>query len=182
VTRWTEIHGAIEKVRDERKADWRNALIVQVKRAASAKVCSNMDPHRVKRAGRTIELAPCNDSVMKTVKAEVPAIALLNLPALDDAKLTFRVVLQADEKRIEQYTVSAVGKGKVTGRPWYVRVDLDDEQKGNGPCGHPMLHCHVGVDSSVKDGQESRVPLPWLGPDEAVAWILATLDPRLEPR
>ena len=54
------------------------------------------------------------------------------------------------------------------------------ERRGS-PCSHAMLHCHMGVDSLDKGGQDSRVPLPWLDPDEALAWVLATLDPRLEP-
>lgn len=182
MTRWEELLTHIDRKRTERKEKWLNALIVQVKRAAEQRICAEFEPYRVRKSGRTIEVSPRKDAMtLKTVKADVPAITLCDLPAIENAKLAFRVVLQDDERRIEQYTVSAVGTERDSGQPWYVRLDLDAEQKGNGPCSHAMLHCHVGVDPTNKGGQESRVPLPWLDPDEAVAWVLATLDPRLEP-
>jgi hypothetical protein len=181
MTRWQGLRDSIESARKERKKVWENALIVQLKMAVEKKVCDKLEPYRIKRIGRTIELKPLKDgATMKAKKADIPAIALLNLPAIEDARLSFRVTLQADEKRVQQYTVSAVGERR-SGRPWYVRVDLDADQKGEGPCSHAMLHCHMGVDSLDKGGQDSRVPLPWLDPDEALAWVLATLDPRLEP-
>jgi len=183
VTRWVELRGLIDKARSERKKDWLGALTVLVKRAAEARVCETFEQYRIKKHGRTITLSPRDGgAIMKTRKAEVPAIALRNLPALDDTKLSFRVVLQRDEKMIAEYTASAVGREKSSGRSWYVRVDLDAEQKGDGPCTHAMLHCHVGVDPAEEGGQESRTPLPWLDPDEALAWILATLHPHMEPR
>lgn len=178
---WERLREVIKKERVERKKDWLNALIVQVKRAVELKVCDDFEPYRIKKIGRTIEVASRNGVTMKTKKNVVPAIALLDLPAVEDAKLAFRVILQTDEKRIEQYTLSVVGKEKGSNRPWYVRVDLDAEQRGEGPCSHAMLHAHLGADPLDKDGQESRVPLPWLDPDDALAWVLATLDRRLEP-
>lgn len=181
MTRWKGLRDTIEKTRAERKKDWVNALIVQVKCAVEKKVCAQFEPYRIKKTGRTIEVTPRDGVTIKTKKADVPAIALLDLPALEDAKLAFRVILRADEERIEQYTVSVVGKEKGSGRSWYVRVDLDAEQKGAGPCSHAMLHGHIGVDPMDKGDQESRLPLPWLDPDEALAWVFATLDRRLEP-
>ncbi len=181
MTRWRELCDSIEKTRSQRKKEWLNALVVQVKRAADKEICAKFEPYRVKKTARTIELAPWAGVTTKAKKSDIPAIALHNLDAIDDAKLSFRVVLAADEKRIEQYTVSVVGKEKVSGRPWYVRVDLDAEQKGAGPCSHAMIHGHVGVDATEKGGQASRVPLPWLDPDDALAWIFATLKQQLEP-
>jgi hypothetical protein len=179
--RWVEIRDEIEKTRTERKSDWLNALIVQVKRAVDKEICAAFEPYRVKKTGRTIGVAPRAGVTTKAKKADIPAIALVGLHHLDDAKLAFQVLLTSDEKRVEQYTVSVAGTERSSGRAWYARIDLDALQGGNGPCSHPMLHSHVGVDPMEKNGQESRVPLPWLGPDEALAWIFATLEPRLEP-
>ena len=179
MSRWADVRTDIDAARTGRKSDWCNALIVQIQRAVKIEACGRMAPYWVKRASTGIIEIAGGDAVMKTVKAEVPAMRLQNLPALDDALLTFRVVLQKDGKRVAQYTMSVVGTDKVSKKPWYVRIDLDPEQRGAGPCGHPMLHCHVG--ETEKGGQETRVPLPWLGPDDALAWILATVEPKLEP-
>jgi hypothetical protein len=111
---------------------------------------------------------------------EFNAIRLRNLPALDDAGLTFCIVLDR-RGGLREYSVSAVGKERQSGRGWYTRIDLDPEQRGRGPCHHPMLHCHVGVDAAEKETQETRVPLPWLHPNEALAWILAAIHEKLEP-
>jgi hypothetical protein len=182
MTRWEQLRGVIEKTRAERRKDWQKALVVQLRRAAEKKICAKTEAYRVEKtiSGRLIELAPGRDGTTMQSIWPAPAIALVNLTALDDAKLSFRVTLRPDET-LEQYTVSVVGKEKASGRAWYVRLDLDDEQKGDGPCSHAMLHAHIGVDPADKAAQNSRVPLPWLDPDEAIAWILSTLDRRLEP-
>jgi hypothetical protein len=62
-----------------------------------------------------------------------------------------------------------------------VRIDLDPEQRGAGPCNHPALHCHVGVDPDDRAAQQVRVPLPWLAPAEALDWLIATLISGSEP-
>lgn len=182
MTRWEELRAEVEKARAERRErDWVNLLIVQVKRAVQRKVCAEHEPFRIKKTGRTIEVRPRDGVTAKAVNADIPAIPLFGLDAIEDAKLTFRILLAADQKRVDQYTVSVVGKEKASGRSWYVRIDLDAEQKGEGPCSHAMLHGHFGVDPNEKGGQESRLPLPWLDPDDALAWVFATLDRRLEP-
>lgn len=181
MTRWTTLVESIEAARSERKEDWRNKLIVQVKRAVEMKMCAEFEPYRIKQSGRTIDVAKRDGATMRTRKGEVPAITFLDLPALEDARLAFRIALQRDKKRIEQYTFGVVGTERSSGRAWQARIDLDAEQKGGGPCCHAMLHAHVGAELADKGGQEARVPLPWLDPDEALCWLLTTLDPRLEP-
>ena len=182
MTRWSELAKTHSDARDQRRKDWCNALIVEVKRAIVKNICSPFEQYRIKQEHRMILVRPGRGGVtVKTKKNEVPAIALCNLPALDDAKLAFQVLLHPDQRRIEQYTMSVEGTERVSGRPWYARIDLDPEQRGSGPCSHGMLHAHVGMDPAEKDGQEARVPLPWLDPDEALAWIFATLDGSLEP-
>ncbi len=179
--RWLELYEEIDGARGQKK-DWLNGLVVQVRRAAEKKLCATFEPYRIRPRGDVIEIAPRSDgATIQTQKAFVPAIALSELPALQNARMSFRVKLRADHKAIEQYTISVVGEERTSQRPWYARIDLDPQQRGQGPCGHPLLHCHVGVDHTEKNPQETRVPLPWLAPDAAVQWVLATLDPRFEP-
>jgi hypothetical protein len=80
------------------------------------------------------------------------------------------------------YSIGLRGLSSSSGRSWYARIDLDEEQKGEGPCSHPNLHCHVGNDPDGDDDPKARVPVPWLAPDEALTWLLATVDPRFEPQ
>jgi len=92
------------------------------------------------------------------------------------------MILILQDGTLREYCVSLAGKDRKTGRGWYARIDLDPEQRGAGPCSHPALHCHVEEDPEADGVQESRVPLPWLLPDEALEWLLATAHPeKLEP-
>ncbi len=175
---WATLRASIESERATRTKDWTNALVRQVMRAARLGVCARTEQYRVRQRGRVIELSERGGATIQTVKKTVPAIAL-DVPTLVEAKLAFSVELSKDLRYVTQYTASVQGDDKQSGQRWYARVDLDPEQRGGGPCCHPLLHAHVGASSS--GGVEARVPLPWLGPDQAIAWLLATIDPRLEP-
>jgi hypothetical protein len=104
-------------------------------------------------------------------------------------------------KGIRAYTVALEGTVRSSKKHWYGQVHLTDGPEGEGLCGHALLHCHVG--SSPEEATEEndtnaqtatsgdsekkrrafspRVPLPWLYPWEALEWLLATVDPNLEP-
>ncbi len=136
-----------------------------------------------------------------------PAIKLKNLEYLEDgAVLSLMVTLsERAPKGIRAYTLGLAGKLKLSGLAWYARIDLTEEPEGEGICAHPLLHCHTGStpdDAGTPAGATAiaaplaaaaagskprvrafspRVPLPWLSPWEAVEWLLATADPRLEP-
>jgi hypothetical protein len=177
---WARLRTTIDELRSERR-NWYTGMVVCLQRAHRFGICDRFAAYRVSNERRIIELRPQGNVTMLTRSNPVPAIALLNLPQLVDARLAFRITLAANEKSLEQYTISVVGTERRFARGWYVRIDLDAEQRGHGPCSHPMLHCHIGVDATKKGGQETRAPMPPLGPDEALTWVLATLDPRLEP-
>jgi hypothetical protein len=98
------------------------------------------------------------------------------------AILTVSLVMEKRSNLLLSYSIGLRGESADSGRLWYARVDLDEEQKGHGPCSHPNLHCHVGNDPDGDDNPTARVPLPWLAPDEALTWLLATVDSRFEPR
>ena len=180
--RWTRLRDEVDEARRAATGDWANRLRVQVRRAVEKNVCDRMAPHHIRERDHVVEIAPRQGgATISTRREQVPALALSNLPRLTDAKLAFRVTLGNRGKSIEQYTLTAIGTEKASGHPWYARVDLDPEQRGAGPCSHAMLHAHLGMPGDEDEEQAARVPLPWLDPDEALAWLLATLDPRLEP-
>lgn len=174
VSHWQALRQNIEASRDAGKLQWESEIIKTLGRAADAGLCEEYEKFRVKKRNHAIAIEPRAGVTMPAVKADVPAIALAELPNLADAKLAFRVALRRDG-RIEQYTMSVVGTDRNTLTPWYVRIDLDEEQKGQGPCGHPLLHAHVGSDPSNKEAQPVRVPLPWLAPHQALEWILSNV-------
>jgi len=182
VTRWTELCATIESGRpfgDRRRLE--NALITELKRAAGIGICSRSAVHWIthQKVGDDREEV----GLLKYGDADLGkhhAIRLYGLPWVDDAVLSLMAVVERSGS-VWQYTVSVVGRRKNTNTGWYVRVDLDPGPRGSGPCSHPLLHCHVGEDATARNVQEVRAPLPSLGADEALTWILATMDPRLEP-
>ncbi len=124
-----------------------------------------------------------------------PAIPLRNLEHIDEALLTVSVTF--DRIGVKGYSIQMLGKRRIAGTPpWYARVDLDgvDEpaNKGVGLCSHALLHTHVGTtpESDHLPSEDplgkrkrfsTRVPTPWLEPVDALNWLLATVDGRLEP-
>jgi hypothetical protein len=106
-----------------------------------------------------------------------PAIRLCRLTNLEDgALLSFIVTVNSRKSVVLKYSVGLTGKHRGTSAPWYARLDLDDDAKSTDPCVQPLLHCHVGTDSNVRDAMETRVSLPWLSPHDALDWLLALAD------
>ena len=99
----------------------------------------------------------------------------------DDALLTLYTAWGGQAASTLHYSIGLQGTAREDGRSWYVRIDLPEApDQGRGICSHPLLHCHVG--SNPKEPEPAaRVPVPWVAPWDALDWILATVDPRLEP-
>jgi hypothetical protein len=120
-----------------------------------------------------------------------PAIPLMNLEHIEDARLTLSVTF--DRGALSAYSIQLLGLRRIeSSLPWYARVDLDDKPKGVGLCSHALLHTHVGTTPDSDDvpsadpmGEckrfSTRVPMPWLAPIDALNWLLSTVDRRLEP-
>lgn len=108
-------------------------------------------------------------------------LALEGSEALDDVRLRLSAEL-SPSKVLEAYSVGLAGTVRGGGASWYVRIDLDPVNLGRGPCSHAMLHCHVGDVPKGNALPEVRVPMPWLEPDEALAWLLTQVYEDLEPR
>ncbi len=140
-----------------------------------------------------------------------PALKLQNLPSLEDgARLTVRVLLinkRLEKFNIGLAGELRGGAGpwfvRVDLDPPLLADDVDldgpehelferlrtlprDEEKrrerkgGAGLGSHAWPHCHVGRTPSDKL-QQTRVPVPFIAPPDALAWVLATADSTLEP-
>jgi hypothetical protein len=121
-----------------------------------------------------------------------PAIPLKNLEHIDDAHLTLSVTIDR-RSGLKEYSIQLCGTRRIASSPpWYARVDLDEEPKGVGLCSHALLHAHVGATPDSDDIPSddplgarkrfsTRVPMPWLTPIDALNWLLAAVDRRLEP-
>jgi hypothetical protein len=111
-----------------------------------------------------------------------PALRLDKLTHLEDgALLTVLVVVDQRTTSVLSFSIGIQGKGRETHVPWYARVDYTEAPAGQGPCGHPLLHCHVGQNPDAPEQPEVRVPHAWMRPAEVLDWLLATVDPALEP-
>lgn len=91
--------------------------------------------------------------------------------------LSLRVIVDR-AARVRTFSVGVEGVHATEGR-WYARVELTEMPEGQGHCAHPLLHAHVGDDPDA--ALSPRVPVPWMLPHEALEWLLATIDPSLEP-
>lgn len=116
-------------------------------------------------------------------------VALRQLGDLASAELS--VMALADRRNhLHQFTVMVEGK-RADGSAWALAVHFEDDRitdknkdadrKGTGAGGHAAFHCHVGPGLDV--APKVRVPLPALGPVEALEWVLSQLVPtaKFEP-
>lgn len=97
----------------------------------------------------------------------------------DEALLTICIDMDERRREIVSYSVALHGALSVGGTTWYARIDLDERSRGQGPCAHALLHAHLGVGEEGKFSP--RAPLPWLHPADALDWLLATVEPAMEP-
>jgi hypothetical protein len=114
---------------------------------------------------------------------ETAPVALRQLADLKSAELS--VMALADRRNhIHQFTVMVEGK-RSDDSAWALAVHFEDDRitdrnkdadrKGTGAGGHAAFHCHVGPGLDV--APRVRVPLPALGPVEALEWVLSQLVP-----
>ncbi|MBI5368738.1 MAG: hypothetical protein HZA54_17010 [Planctomycetes bacterium] len=108
-------------------------------------------------------------------------VRLLNVPDLESASLIVEALAQPRSERLLKFTCMVEGL-RPDSTTWTVAIHLEaegDDRKGNGACGHPSFHCHVGPDLDARP--RVRVPLPDIGPMAALDWLIATLVPGWEP-
>jgi len=194
VSVWHELKRHIEDRREERRANLSEvqaSLIARLIEIADLRLCD-----REVVGWFTSERNKLTISTSAPAKLDDwPAIPLKNLEHIDEPLLTLSVTF--DKIGVRGYSIQLCGKRRIVGSPpWYARVDLDgvgeSTNKGVGLCSHALLHTHVGaslgddhVPSLDPRGERkrfsTRVPTPWLLPVDALNWLLATADRRLEP-
>lgn len=113
----------------------------------------------------------------------------LTLPGMESAHLQVQAVLDTRDHAVHAFSAHLWGRTRA-GLGWALAVHLDDDlapatqdlqsgQKGGGACGHAVFHCHVGPDLDAEP--KVRVPLPAVGPEHVLDWLLATVVPGFEP-
>lgn len=118
------------------------------------------------------------------------AESLAELEHLASAKLSLLALVDTKREHLHMFTAMAEAT-RHDGSSFAVAVHLPDDREsevnvdgdrqGLGACGHAALHCHVGPD--LETGPVVRVPLPAIGPVEALEWVLSQLvqSPAFEP-
>ncbi|MDO9020114.1 MAG: hypothetical protein Q8S73_25910 [Deltaproteobacteria bacterium] len=101
---------------------------------------------------------------------------LSDLPGLSGAELT--VLAMQRGSLMSQFTVMLRGVADED-RDWTIAVHLDPEPRGEGACGHALLHCHVGPTLDARP--RVRVPFPAIGLPDALDWVLSQVIPGWEP-
>jgi len=113
----------------------------------------------------------------------VAPVPLRQISDLASAELSL-MALADRRNHLHQFTVMVEGK-RADGSAWALAVHFEDDRvtdknkdadrKGTGAGGHAAFHCHVGPGLDV--APKVRVPLPALGPVEALEWVLSQLVP-----
>jgi hypothetical protein len=109
---------------------------------------------------------------------------LTKLDHLRAARLSILGLVDTKREHLCMFTVMVEGQ-REDGSAWTLAVHLPDDREteqnpsgdrqGLGACSHAVLHCHVGPD--LDTGPKVRVPLPALGPVDALDWVLSQLVP-----
>lgn len=113
----------------------------------------------------------------------------VTLPDLREATLSVQLTTDTKGKHIHEFSAAVSGLTRADAR-WTVAIHLEDdrgvsnkkphpEQKGDGACSHAVMHCHVGPDLDAFP--KVRLPMPAMGPADALDWLLATVVPGFEP-
>jgi len=189
MSRWTSLREEIERARrDQPRYDLARVTAV-IKRLGVTHRCSPMATHWLgsdRGPERSLIHSWTSHSDARDGRGH-PAIRLRNLSQLIDwdwlddglsgPVLSYRAVLDRSD-HVRSFSVGITGH-QVSLARWYARVELTEKPEGQGDCGHPLLHAHIGDDPDA--ALSPRAPLPWMLPHEALEWLLATVDPALEP-
>jgi hypothetical protein len=182
---WAQLVEDIRKARvspAHSRTEVQNALVRRFKRLADQKRCSGtaigwLENQSTKQGRNLLGLMVRADG---RDGRDRPAIKLKNLAHLEDgALLTISVEIDDRRREILSYSIALHGALRGDGAAWYARLDLDESCRGQGPCAHALLHAHIGLGDEAKFSP--RAPLPWLHPADALDWLLATVEPAMEP-
>jgi hypothetical protein len=183
VRTWTDLYVSHRRVRTV-PASWTTEVRKKLIALADAKHCDEAIRGRFSNQslGDVVEW-----SIRKN--GSRAAEPLTGLADLESAEISVEGLV-SKRGHLHAFTVSVQGKRK-DGSSWSLAVDLPDDREttknpsgdrqGLGACSHAAFHCHVGTDR--KTAPEVRVPLPALGPADALEWVLSQLVPtaKFEP-
>lgn len=181
---WRRLAATIDGARSQYGAsrlDCGNELRKRIQRLVAAEHCCDRAVAWVSEAtGPLHRTEICVSRSADGAGSRHPAVRLNSLARLQDgALLSFLIVIDVRRGAFVGYSVSLEGVGRDDCGAWRSRIELDPHPRGQGLCGHPVLHCHVGGAANERT-PEARVPLPWLAPWEALDWLLATADKKFE--
>ena len=181
---WIDLYQAQSKARSLSSHTWSSDLRKLLVIFSDAGFCDQSVQGRFtyKHEGKLLEWSIWDDGT-------TAPIALRNLPDLASGELSL-MALADRQNHLHQFTAMVEGR-RADGSAWSLAVHFEDDRetkesqegdrKGTGACGHAAFHCHVGPGLNV--GPKVRVPLPALGPVEALQWVLSQLvpTPQFEP-
>ena len=180
---WADLYGAQQNARELSSSSWSSELRNRLKALSTKGHCDPSVPNRFtnKTAGHLVEWS------IQAKGATVPA-ALRKIPDLISAELSLMALADRRRNHLHQFAIVVEGK-RADGSAWALAVHFEDDRvtkksaegdcKGKGACGHAAFHCHVGP--GLEAAPKVRVPLPALGPVEALYWVITQLVPGSEP-
>ncbi|AUX29551.1 MULTISPECIES: hypothetical protein [Sorangium] len=181
---WVDLYRAQRDVRSLSSSTWTDEIRKRLIALSKAGHCDTSVKGRFtyKHNGSLLEWSIRDGS-------STAPLPLQKIPDLTSAELSL-MALADRSNHLHQFTVMVEGK-RADGSAWALAVHFEDDRvteknpggdrKGTGACGHAAFHCHVGPGLDV--APKVRVPLPAVGPVEALDWVLSQLVPtsRFEP-
>lgn len=172
-----EQHRGLRPVSTELATSIRQRLLALAERKHCAKTIQGRFTRRERGGLRELYIQPADSRDEREL--------LFGLPSLQDAHLTVLALLSRKVDHLHQFTAMIEGTTP-TGLPWAAAVHLEDDRaadeqdrKGGGACGHAAFHCHVGP--TLDHEPTVRVPLPAVGPADALDWLFSIVIPTWEP-
>jgi hypothetical protein len=180
MTRWGELyeqHCAIRSVSMELATALRRRLVKLVDRGHCAPTIQGRFTRRERGALRELYIQPIDERDQRE--------PLLALPLLENARLTVLALLSRRADHLHQFSAMVEGTTP-TGTTWAAAVHLEDDlnpdeqdRKGGGAWGPAACPCQVGP--TLDHEPKVRVPLPAIGPADALDWLLTIVVPGWEP-
>jgi hypothetical protein len=180
MTPWQELytkHIAVRSLSTDLAGSLRRRLLALADRGHCARTIQGRFTRRDRGPLRELYIQPLDSHDLRE--------PLLGLPSLAEARFTLLAMTSRRADHVHQF--SAMIEGMTPARlSWSAAVHLEDDsdpveqdRRGSGACGHAALHCHVGP--TLDHEPKVRVPLPAIGPADALDWLLSIVVPGWEP-
>lgn len=176
---WIDLYGTQRNARSLGSNTWSSELRKRLVKLSKAGYCDSSVEGRFtyKQVGNLLDWS------IRDGGAAAPVL-LRQISGLASAELSLMALADRRNNHLHQFTAMVEGK-RADGSAWALAVHFEDDRiteknpdadrKGTGACGHAAFHCHVGPGLDVQP--KVRVPLPAIGPVEALEWVLSQLVP-----